>query len=197
MKLITYCILGALIGVLTAYLRPFSPNTFWSLSDIVNCGGFWFTSVCVIIYLSRDWLHAGTHVLLYLLFMNLSYYLSLFFTIGIFYPNQLIFWSFISILCYFGAQLVFIGKLDIKYSALINALYLSGLLLETLSLMPLFIRSQTHFLQLAFDLFSLIFLYFMYNQTPQKKRDSALITFIIVMSFKCSLLLINQLPLGI
>lgn len=181
MKLITYCSSGALIGFLTAYLRPFSPNTFWSLSDIVNCRGFWITSVFVIIYLSKGRLQARIHVLLYLLFMGLSYYPSLF--LG----------SFINILCYFGAQLVFIGKLDTNYSALINVLSLSGLLLKTLSLIP----SQTHFLQLAFDLFSLIFLYFMYNQTPQKKRDSALITFIIVMSFKCSLLLINQLPLGI
>ncbi len=158
MKLITYCSSGALIGFLTAYLRPFSPNTFWSLSDIVNCRGFWITSVFVIIYLSKGRLQARIHVLLYLLFMNLSYYLSLF--LG----------SFINILCYFGAQLVFIGKLDTNYSALINVLSLSGLLLKTLSLIP----SQTHFLQLAFDRFSLIFLYFLYNHPPQKKRDSAL-----------------------
>ena len=104
MKLITNCILGALIGVLTAYLRPFSPNTFWSLSDIVNCGGFWITSVCVIIYLSRDRLQAGTHVLLYLLFMNLSYYLSLFLLSGYFILTSL----------FFGALLVFFAILGLN-----------------------------------------------------------------------------------
>lgn len=35
LNIIMSCI-GAIVGIITAYLRSFSSNTFWSLSDIYN-----------------------------------------------------------------------------------------------------------------------------------------------------------------
>lgn len=195
LNLFISCI-GAIVGMITAYLRPFSANTFWSLSDIVNCGGFWVTSVCLIIYFSKDRLQAGINSFLYLLFMNLTYYLSLYFNLDIFYLKQLIFWCFVTIICFFMAQIVFKGKDNCKYSSLINSLYQSVLILETISLLTVFINWKTHFLQLIFNIVSIIILYFMYNQTFEKKKYTALITMVIVISFKLFLLFINSLNLG-
>ncbi|MDE5976993.1 MAG: hypothetical protein K2G70_00805, partial [Turicibacter sp.] len=67
------CVIGAFVGIITAYLKLFSPNTFWSLSDIANCGGFWITSVCLIIYFSKIRLQAEINSILYLLFKFISY----------------------------------------------------------------------------------------------------------------------------
>lgn len=189
--------IGAIVGVITAYLRPFSSNTFWSISDIVNCGGFWVTSICVIIYFSRERLQAGVNSLLYLLFMNLTYYLSLYFTLDIFYLKEFIFWCFASVICFFMAQIVFEGKENDRYSSLINALYQSVLVLETISLFIVFINWKTHFLQLSFNIISIIVLYLLYNQTFEKRKYTAIITIAIVITFKLSLLFINSLGLGI
>lgn len=107
---ISIFLIGTIVGIIAAYLRLFSSNTFWSLSDIVNCGGFWVTSVCLIIYFSNERLQAGINSLLYLLFMNLTYYLSLYIMLDVLYIKEFIFWCFISFICFFMAQIVFMGK---------------------------------------------------------------------------------------
>lgn len=59
-----------------------------------------------------------------------------------------------------------------------------------------FINWKTHFLQLAFDIISIIVLYFMYNQTFDKKKYTAMVTLFIVTAFNLALLFINSLDLG-
>ena len=52
------------------------------------------------------------------------------------------------------------------------------------------------FLQLLFDIISIIILYFMYNQTFEKNKYTAIITTTPVTSFHLVLLFINNLNLG-
>ena len=191
-----HCIIGILVGIICVLLRPFSPNSFWSLSDIINCWGFWITSVCLLVYFAKGKKEAGINTFTYLMSMNVVYYIGLYLRIDIIYWKQLVFWGTASVVCIFLSRLVFLGKTDHKWAGVFNACYQSVLTIELISLVEVFAIWRTHFIQLLFDVLSIPVLLFLYNRTNKKRMFTLLSTAIIVLAFYVGLAIINSVFSG-
>lgn len=189
--------MGIMVGVLCVLLRPLSPNSFWSFSDIINCWGFWVTSVCLIVYFSKDKKDAGINSFTYLILMNLTYYAGLYLRLGIMYWKQLLFWMVISLVGLYLSRLVFYGKSEWKWSYTINACYEAVLVIEWLSLMKVFIKWHTHFVQLLFDTISIPVLLFLFNKTNQKRKYTIALCTVIIFVFYGGLAIIDNFVTGI
>lgn len=143
---------GMLVGILTGYLRAFSPMSFWCFSDLAARYGFWILTVSMIGYFSGNRRKAMVNSLLYMITMCIFYYGYLYVDKGVLYIRQFVFWVLFSVFAAFYASLINKEKYQqMKYGFLIKCIPILLLVIEFVDTMLLFVGYRTNFMQMLID----------------------------------------------
>ncbi|MBR7020572.1 MAG: hypothetical protein IKI15_05915 [Lachnospiraceae bacterium] len=108
-----YILVGIAVGILTGYLRgfsPYGPMAFWMFSDLAGRYGFWVFSVSVIAYIAKNEKEAGITDFAYMFAMCIAYYTYLYMHKGILYKKEFVFWTFFAALAAGYAVLLRVAK---------------------------------------------------------------------------------------
>lgn len=166
-KKFSFVVMGILIGIITGYLRTFSPMSFWTFSDLAARYGFWIFSVSLISIMANHKKDAFINSFLYMIFMCISYYLFLYFKNDIFYWKQFSMWLIFSIFAAFYGYLLNKNKYE-KGNIFVCSMPIVLLGIELMDLLKIFINWHTNFMQLMIDLVGFIILFMMLIKDKDK-----------------------------
>lgn len=155
---------GLIIGVITELLNLLPNSDLLGLSSIAGTFGFWIFTTTIIIYLSCSNKNAMFNTFFYLASMCCSFYL-LQSIIDFLTPNiqvtgfiqwsHLIFWTSISVLCGIVAYVLYYWNKDTKFSSILYALPVAGMLIDTVNNCLKFYYSR---IQLVSSILDILFL---------------------------------------
>lgn len=180
-------VLGLIIGIVTELVNLLPNNDVLGWSSIAGTFGFWIFTTTFIIYLSCSNKNAMFNTFLYLASMCCSFYL-LQGIIKFFTPNMIVdgliewshlfFWIMIAMICGIVAYVLYYWNKNNKFSNILYALPIAGMLLDTVNNCLKFYYSYTQLLGTILDVifFILMFGFFM-------KKSNRKIIFIITIIF--------------
>ncbi len=155
----TVSFLGLFAGIIARLTDFCSMDTLWSFPTIATLFGFWIVTVTLIIWRSTSHLTAGLNTFLYLLCMTVAYY-GLQYLFGLFLPgfaleefplHLFIAYCAASAVCGLLAVILYFWNRKSWYAAILLAAPIGVLAAETLSVLVLLQRHQTHLFQLIFN----------------------------------------------
>ncbi|WP_150285219.1 hypothetical protein [Rummeliibacillus sp. TYF-LIM-RU47] len=174
---ILFVCIGLATGIITRLTDFFPYNNLWSLSSIATLYGFWMVTVTLVIYFSVSNINAAINVFVYLMGMNVSFYL-LIYILGFFTPrfyeeefqwNLFILYSIFALVCSAISYVLYYWNKENRISSFLYALPVSGLVAETLAVGIYLYNHHTFLFQLIFDLISLILIGSWFYQKANNK----------------------------
>ena len=197
-KCLTAGICGILAGILTAYLRSFSPNSFLSISDIAVYLGFWVFTTGLAVLAASSAGEASVLSGLYLIFMCIAYYVYIDLQTGQFYWTHLIFWGAAAVVCVLYARPLWraVREPD-RTSIFFTGIPLVILLTEAGQLGRNFLLYRTHLLQPVFDLAAAATLLFLFCRTKRNRILTALFAVLLTAFLLFLIWLVNRILLTV
>ena len=171
-------IFGLIIGIVTELVNLLPNNDVLGWSSIAGTFGFWIFTTTFIIYLSCSNKNAMFNTFLYLSSMCCSFYL-LQGIIKFFTPNitvdgliewsHLFFWIMIAIICGIVAYVLYYWNKNNKFSNILYALPIAGMLLDTINNCLKFYYSHTQLLGVILDVIFLILMFGLFMKKSNRK----------------------------
>ena len=171
-------IFGLIIGIVTELVNLLPNNDVLGWSSIAGTFGFWIFTTTFIIYLSCSNKNAMFNTFLYLANMCCSFYL-LQGIIKFFTPNitvdgliewsHLFFWIMIAMICGIVAYVLYYWNKNNKFSNILYALPIAGMLLDTINNCLKFYYSHTQLLGAILDVIFLILMFGLFMKKSNKK----------------------------
>ena len=171
-------IFGLIIGIVTELVNLLPNNDVLGWSSIAGTFGFWIFTTTFIIYLSCSNKNAMFNTFLYLASMCCSFYL-LQGIIKFFTPNitvdgliewsHLFFWIMIAIICGIVAYVLYYWNKNNKFSNILYALPIVGMLLDTINNCLKFYYSHTQLLGVILDVIFLILMFGLFMKKSNRK----------------------------
>ena len=171
-------IFGLIIGIVTELVNLLPNNDVLGWSSIAGTFGFWIFTTTFIIYLSCSNKNAMFNTFLYLANMCCSFYL-LQGIIKFFTPNitvdgliewsHLFFWVMIAMICGILAYVLYYWNKNNKFSNILYALPIAGMLLDTINNCLKFYYSHTQLLGAILDVIFLILMFGLFMKKSNKK----------------------------
>ncbi len=150
---------GLAAGIIARLTDCLSMDSLWSFPTIATLFGFWIITVTIIIWRSTSHLTAGLNSFLYLFFTTVAFY-GLQFILGLFLPKfdiggfpTRVFLSYVivSAICGIAGAILYFWNHKAWYSAILMAAPLGVLTSETISVLILLQRNQTHLFQVILN----------------------------------------------
>lgn len=179
---------GAVIGLITELLNLFPNDDLWGWSSIAGSFVFWIFSTTFVIYFSSSNINAMINTFLYLSSMCVSYYV-LQGIVDYFTPNvtvdkfihwdHLFYWVGTSALCGLVAFVLFFWNRRTKFSSVLYALPVAGMLVDTINNCMKFYYSQTNLANSILGVIGLVIMLVVLFRKANKK-GIFLLTLIVV-----------------
>lgn len=153
------CSYGLIAGVL-ARLTDFLPTSnLWYIQSISTLHGFWIICMAVLIWRSVSHLTAGINVLLFCLFATTAYFGSAYllalihsnFQYGDFQTKTFLNYVMISVACGIAAFVLYAWSHGNWYSAVVLAIPIGLLTAETITVLMMLNKNQTHLFQVLLN----------------------------------------------
>lgn len=171
-------IFGLIIGIVTELVNLLPNNDVLGWSSIAGTFGFWIFTTTFIIYLSCSNKNAMFNTFLYLANMCCSFYL-LQGIIKFFTPNitvdgliewsHLFFWVMIAMICGIVAYVLYYWNKNNKFSNILYALPIAGMLLDTVNNCLKFYYSHTQLLGAILDVIFLMIMFGLFMKKSNRK----------------------------
>ena len=181
-------VFGLIIGIVTELVNLLPNSDVLGWSSMAGTFGFWIFTTTFIIYLSCSNKNAMLNTFLYLASMCCSFYL-LQGIIKFFTPNMtvdgliewshLFFWIMIAMICGIVAYVLYYWNKNNKFSNILYALPIAGMLLDTVNYCLKFYYSHTQLLGAILDLIFLILMFGFFMKKSNRKMIF-MITIIVV-----------------
>lgn len=181
-------VFGLIIGIVTELVNLLPNSDVLGWSSMAGTFGFWIFTTTFIIYLSCSNKNAMLNTFLYLASMCCSFYL-LQGIIKFFTPNMtvdgliewshLFFWIMIAMICGIVAYVLYYWNKNNKFSNILYALPIAGMLLDTVNNCLKFYYSHTQLLGAILDLIFLILMFGFFMKKSNRKMIF-MITIIVV-----------------
>ncbi len=171
-------IFGLIIGIVTELVNLLPNNDVLGWNSIAGTFGFWIFTTTFIIYMSCSNKNAMFNTFLYLANMCCSFYL-LQGIIKFFTPNitvdgliewsHLFFWIMIAMICGIVAYVLYYWNKNTKFSNILYALPIAGMLLDTINNCLKFYYSHTQLLGAILDVIFLILMFGLFMKKSNRK----------------------------
>lgn len=171
-------IFGLIIGIVTELVNLLPNSDILGWSSIAGTFGFWIFTTTFIIYLSCSNKNAMFNTFLYLASMCCSFYL-LQGIIKFFTPNMtvdgliewshLFFWVMIAMICGIVAYVLYYWNKNNKFSNILYALPIAGMLLDTVNSCLKFYYSHTQLLGAILDVIFLMLMFGLFMKKSNRK----------------------------
>lgn len=171
-------VFGLIIGIVTELVNLLPNSDVLGWSSIAGTFGFWIFTTTFIIYLSCSNKNAMFNTFLYLASMCCSFYL-LQGIIKFFTPNMtvdgliewshLFFWIMIAMICGIVAYVLYYWNKNNKFSNILYALPIAGMLLDTVNNCLKFYYSHTQLLGAILDVIFLILMFGLFMKKSNRK----------------------------
>lgn len=171
-------VFGLIIGIVTELVNLLPNSDVLGWSSIAGTFGFWIFTTTFIIYLSCSNKNAMFNTFLYLASMCCSFYL-LQGIIKFFTPNMtvegliewshLFFWVMIAMICGIVAYVLYYWNKNNKFSNILYALPIAGMLLDTVNNCLKFYYSHTQLLGAILDVIFLILMFGLFMKKSNRK----------------------------
>lgn len=171
-------IFGLIIGIVTELVNLLPNSDILGWSSIAGTFGFWIFTTTFIIYLSCSNKNAMFNTFLYLASMCCSFYL-LQGIIKFFTPNMtvdgliewshLFFWVMIAMICGIVAYVLYYWNKNNKFSNILYALPIAGMLLDTVNNCLKFYYSHTQLLGAILDVIFLMVMFGLFMKKSNRK----------------------------
>ena len=171
-------IFGLIIGIVTELVNLLPNSDILGWSSIAGTFGFWIFTTTFIIYLSCSNKNAMFNTFLYLASMCCSFYL-LQGIIKFFTPNMtvdgliewshLFFWVMIAMICGIVAYVLYYWNKNNKFSNILYALPIAGMLLDTVNNCLKFYYSHTQLLGAILDVIFLMIMFGLFMKKSNRK----------------------------
>lgn len=171
-------IFGLIIGIVTELVNLLPNSDILGWSSIAGTFGFWIFTTTFIIYLSCSNKNAMFNTFLYLASMCCSFYL-LQGIIKFFTPNMtvdgliewshLFFWVMIAMICGILAYVLYYWNKNNKFSNILYALPIAGMLLDTVNNCLKFYYSHTQLLGAILDVIFLMVMFGLFMKKSNRK----------------------------
>ena len=171
-------IFGLIIGIVTELVNLLPNSDILGWSSIAGTFGFWIFTTTFIIYMSCSNKNAMFNTFLYLASMCCSFYL-LQGVIKFFTPNMtvdgliewshLFFWIMIAMICGIVAYVLYYWNKNNKFSNILYALPIAGMLLDTINNCLKFYYSHTQLLGAILDVIFLILMFGLFMKKSNRK----------------------------
>ena len=171
-------IFGLIIGIVTELVNLLPNSDILGWSSIAGTFGFWIFTTTFIIYLSCSNKNAMFNTFLYLASMCCSFYL-LQGIIKFFTPNitvdgliewsHLFFWVMIAMICGIVAYVLYYWNKNNKFSNILYALPIAGMLLDTVNNCLKFYYSHTQLLGAILDVIFLMVMFGLFMKKSNRK----------------------------
>lgn len=171
-------IFGLIIGIVTELVNLLPNNDVLGWSSIAGTFGFWIFTTTFIIYLSCSNKNAMFNTFLYLASMCCSFYL-LQGIIKFFTPNMtvdgliewshLFFWIMIAMICGIVAYVLYYWNKNNKFSNILYALPIAGMLLDAINNCLKFYYSHTQLLGAILDVIFLMLMFVLFMKKSNRK----------------------------
>ena len=171
-------VFGLIIGIVTELVNLLPNSDILGWSSIAGTFGFWIFTTTFIIYLSCSNKNAMFNTFLYLASMCCSFYL-LQGIIKFFTPNMtvdgliewshLFFWVMIAMICGIVAYVLYYWNKNNKFSNILYALPIAGMLLDTVNNCLKFYYSHTQLLGAILDVIFLMIMFGLFMKKSNRK----------------------------
>lgn len=171
-------VFGLIIGIVTELVNLLPNSDVLGWSSIAGTFGFWIFTTTFIIYLSCSNKNAMFNTFLYLASMCCSFYL-LQGIIKFFTPNMtvdgliewshLFFWIMIAMICGIVAYVLYYWNKNNKFSNILYALPIAGMLLDTVNNCLKFYYSHTQLLGAILDVIFLMLMFGLFMKKSNRK----------------------------
>lgn len=171
-------VFGLIIGIVTELVNLLPNSDILGWSSIAGTFGFWIFTTTFIIYLSCSNKNAMFNTFLYLASMCCSFYL-LQGVIKFFTPNMtvdgliewshLFFWVMIAMICGIVAYVLYYWNKNNKFSNILYALPIAGMLLDTVNNCLKFYYSHTQLLGAILDVIFLMLMFGLFMKKSNRK----------------------------
>lgn len=189
-KLISYSkifLVGVVVGILTRLTDLLPAGGLWAFESIATLFGFWIVSVTVLVKCSSSHKNAGLNVLLYMVGMTISFYVSQYvlgqfwskFDNGGFKTSLCITYLVLSGICGIGGYVLYFWNQENKLRSVLLALPVSALLAEGTATLIYFLEHKTYLFQVLFDWISALILGILFYKKSSNKAIYFLVMLVV------------------